>query len=534
MSRVHLITALIALAACSRARRTPDNKIVVVIDSVMTSADSRFAISNNDSKLARLVGSGLTAVDTQSLEPRLDLASALEPAEAMVPVPIRVPVPTKLGDRVVVLPWITVAALPFPAWDITLRADAKFSDGAPVLAADVAYTYRSVLDPKGGSLHHKGFVERYWSVTPTGARTLRMVLKTPLATLRSDLDFAIVSATTGLGSGPYALRELDTQHALLVANPHYYGPRPKIEKLEFKFVRDAAARLLMLVGGSADLLQNGVRLDLVDEIKTRPRVHLDSAPSVLLTFLMMNNDDPLLKDRRVREAIALAIDRGAVVQAKFGGRAQLATGLLAPQHWAYAKELAIRTRDLARAKQLLDEAGYRDPDGDGPRPRMALTYKTSSDAFRMSIARLLAAQLADVGIEVEVRAFEFATFFADVKKGIYQLASMQTAEITEPDYYHFYFHSTRVPDKLNPDGGNRWRYRNPELDRIVDAGRREIDRTKRIALYHEAQRIVYRDLPIIPLWHEDNVVLTNVELSGYALTPNARYIGLVNVTKAAR
>lgn len=535
MSRVQAITALfaalIALVACSRPSRTPDDKIVVVIDGVMTTADSRFAIGSYDSKLTRLVGAGITAVDTPTLEPRLDLAARMDRTEVVVPLPVVTPLPVRIGDTVAIARAVTVVPAVFPAWDITLREDAKFSDGSPVLAEDVAYTYESVLDPAGGSLHHKGFRERYWSVAATGPRTVRMLLKQPLATLMSDLDFAIVSKHTGLGAGPYALRELTTAHALLAPNPHYHGPRPKVPRVEFKFVRDAAARLLMLVGGSADLVQNGVRLDLVDEIASRPRVHLEASPSVILTYLMMNNDDPLLRDHRVREAIALAIDRRAIIAAKLGGRARLANGLLPELHWAYAQDLPTRERDVARAKQLLDEAGFPDPDGDGPRPRLSLTYKTSSDAFRIAIARIIAAQLADAGIAVDVRPFEFATVFADIKKGVYQLASMLTAELNEPDYYYFYFHSSRIPDRLNPDGGNRWRYRSAELDRLVEAGRTETDPVKRKALYHDAQHVVWRDLPIIPLWHEDNVVLTNKRLTGYAIAPNARFGGLVNAVK---
>jgi peptide/nickel transport system substrate-binding protein len=530
MSRLHIITALIVVAACSRSRRTPDDKIVVVVDGAMTTADPRFAINNHDSKLTRLVGTGLTAVDTATLEPRLDLATKLEPTEVTIPLPFVTPVPVAIGDQVMIARRVDVVPIVQPAWDITLRPDAKFSDGSPVLGEDVAFTYASVLDPKTSSLHHKGFTERWWSVTATGPHSVRMVLKQPLATLLSDIDFAIVSKRTGLGAGPYVLREIDPAHALLSANPHFYGKRPKTPHLEFKFVRDAAARLLMLVGGSADLLQNAVRLDLVTEIMTRPRVHLESAPSVILTYLMMNNDDPLLKDRRVREAIALAIDRKAIVDAKFGGRARLANGLLPAIHWAYATDLPSRDRDLVRARQLLDEAGFK-PNASGV--RMSLVYKTSSDAFRMSIARIIAAQLGDVGIAVEVRSFEFATFFADIKKGIYQIASMQSAELNEPDYYYFYFHSSRVPDKGNPDGGNRWRYRSPELDDLAVRGRQEIDLAKRKAIYRDAQHVVWRDVPIVPLWHEDNVVLTNIDLQGYTLTPNARYSGLVNAAKTS-
>lgn len=498
-----LVAALTAaLAACSpRDHRTPDDTLVVLFESNMNTSDPRFALSNYDSKLSKLVHSGLTAVDTPTLEPRLELASRVDRIDPVT-------------------------------WEVELRPDIKFSDGAPVRAADVAYTYDSVIGKDSQSLFHRGFAERFKSVDVVSERVVRFHLVEPLATFESDIDFGIISKN-GLGAGPYMKRELTTTHALLTANPYYFGDKPEVPNVEIKFVKDASARLLMLVGGSADLIQNGVRLDLIDEVVARPRVKIDAGPSALLSYVMLNNNDAALGDVRVRQAIALAIDRPALIAAKFSGRAVLATGLIAPGHWAYNADVPHWNRDLARAKQLLDEAGLRDPDGDGPRPRLKLTYKTSADAFRVSIARVIAGQLSDIGIEVEVRAFEFGTFFADIKKGSFQISSMQTSEIGDPDFYFTYFHSSRIPDAKNPDAGNRWRYKNAEVDRLTLEGRRELDRTKRKAIYDQVQRIVATEVPIIPLWHEDNVVLTNVDVSGYTITPNARLGGLRTTTKAA-
>lgn len=495
-----MLIALVMTCACTpNRRRTPDDTLVLAIEAAMSTADPRYAISNWDGKLSKLVHPGLTAVDTVTLEPRLELASKI----------------TAVGPL---------------TWDVEVRSDAKFSDGAQVTAADVAYTYQSMLDPKSDSLFKKGFTERFSHVEPINARVVRFHLREPLATFQTDIDIGIISAA-GKGAGPYVVNELTTTHVVLDASPTYYGTPPRVPHVEIKFVRDASARLLMLVGGSADLIQNGVRLDLLDDVRERPRVHLDTSASVFLTYLMMNNADPMLSDVRVRQAIALAIDRPAVIAAKFGGRAVLATGLLPPGHWAYNGNVDRWNRDLPRAKQLLDAAGFRDPDGAGPRMRMKLTYKTSSDAFRVSVARVIAAQLAEVGIDVDLKPFEFATFFSDVKKGIYQLASMQTSEITEPDFYFMYFNSSRIPSKDNPDGGNRWRYASPEVDRLTAAGRHELDRAKRVQIYADVQRHVAADVPIVPLWHEDNVVLTNVDVQGYTISPNARLAGLVTAWK---
>jgi peptide/nickel transport system substrate-binding protein len=501
-----VVAAAVLLACEPRTRRTPDDTVVVVIEAAMNTADPRAQVSSYDGKLSHMVASGLTAVDTPDMTPRLELAARIE----------------QVDDRTI---------------DVTLRDDARFSDGSPVTAADVAGTYMTVLDPASTSGSHKMLSDRMYSVEALGPRLARFHLKAPLATFYSDVDYGIVSFHDGppasdrvIGAGPYRLRALTSTEALLEPNPYYFAGPPH-HAVEIKFVRDAAARLLMLVGGSADLIQNAVRLDLVDAVRGRLRVRVQNDRSDVLTYLMMNNEHEVLSDRRVRQAIALAIDRPAIIAAKFDGLAVLATGLLPPQHWAYTADVPRYDHDLARARQLLDEAGRRDPDGDGPAPRFKLRYKTSADAFRVAVARVIAAQLAEVGIAVEVQSFEFATFFADVKRGAYELASMQTTDITEPDFYFMYFHSSWIPSLATPDGFNRWRYRSPEVDRLTLAGREELDRDKRKQIYARVQRRVAEDVPIVPLWHEDNVVLSNKDLQGYALTPNARLSGLRSVTK---
>ena len=509
-----LVALVAATTSCEpRTRWTPDDTLVLVIDSAMNTADPRAQLSTYDGRMALLVASGLTAVDTPTIEPRLELAAKVE----------------RQDDRTI---------------DVTLRDDARFSDGSPVTAADVVGTYTTVLDPASTSGSHKALSERFTRVEATSPRVVRFHLKAPLATFMTDIDFGIVSFHGGpppsdrvIGAGPYRLRQLTSTGASLEANPFYFGGAPRVPRVEIKFVRDAAARLTMLAGGSADLIQNAVRLDLVSALirglgrEAGPRVQIQTGHSAVLTYLMMNNDDPVLSDRRVRQAIALAIDRPAIIAAKLDGRAVLATGLLPPQHWAYAGDVPRWDHDPARARRLLDDAGLRDPDGDGPEPRLRLVYKTSADAFRVAVARVIAAQLAEVGIAVEIRSFEFATFFADVKRGAYQLASMQTTDITEPDFYFMYFHSSWIPAPSLPDGFNRWRYRSAAVDRLTLAGRQELDRDRRRQIYAEVQRQVAEDVPIIPLWHEDNVVLSNACVRGYTLTPNARLAGLRNVTK---
>jgi peptide/nickel transport system substrate-binding protein len=510
--RAVLIGCALAAACSPRTRRTPDDTIVIVIPNLIRDLDPRFAITNYDAKLSRLVAPGLTTADTGTMEPVNELASSIE----------------RVGSDY--------------TWDVILKPDLKFSDGSPVTAADVAFSYWTTMDARLGAIHRQSFRERFLWVEPVDRRRVRFHLVQPIATFFSDLDFGIISARaagddlrfdggTVIGAGPYRVVEVGPERALLERNPYYWGQPPPVDRIEVKVVRDQNARALMLVGGSADIVQNSVRLDLVDDIAARGRIHVTSGPSAVLTYLMMNNEHPILSDVRVRRAIAYAIDREAIIDAKFHGRARLSSGLLPPIHWAYEPDVPRYLHDPARAAALLDEAGYPDPDGPGGEPRFRMTYKTSADAFRVAVARILADQLGAVGIDVEVRSFEFGTFFMDIKKGNYELASMQTSAISEPDMAYTYFHSSRVPTPDDLHLHNRWRYRNPELDDLLERGRSAMNRERRVALYGEAQKILARDLPVIPLWHEDNVAVMNVDLTGYQVFPNARFRGLAVADK---
>lgn len=512
-ARLTAIAGLIAATACTpRTRRTPDDTIVMVIPNLIRDLDPRYAITNYDTKLSLLVVPGLMTTDQLSMEPMFDLAESIE----------------RVGDDL--------------TWDVTLKPGLRFSDGSPVTADDVVFTFMSTMAPEMKTLYRESFSQRFASVTALDDRRARFRLVEPVATLFSDLDFGILSRKAAgddgrfedgkvVGAGPYRVLRLSADRALLERNPHYHGQQPEVPRLEAVVVRDQNAQALMLVGGSADLIQNGVRMDLVDDITETARLHATNGPSAILSYLMMNNEHPILSDRRVRQAIAFAIDREAIIDGKFRHRAVLATGLMPPTHWSYSGDVPRYLHDPARAAALLDEAGYPDPDGAGGTPRFRLTYKTSADQFRVAVARIIAEQLGQIGIEVEVRAFEFGTFFMDIKKGNFELSSMQTSPIAEPDMAYTYYHSSRVPTPAEINLHNRWRYRNPELDGLLEAGRRELDRDRRRAIYADVQRILATDLPVVPLWHEDNVAIMNLDLRDFHVLPNARFRGVVTARK---
>ncbi|MCG8420175.1 MAG: ABC transporter substrate-binding protein [Proteobacteria bacterium] len=498
-------------AGCElRPRRTPDDTLVVLMEGKIRSIDPRFTLTSHEVRLSRLVIPGLMTIEQPALEPRPALAESLE----------------QTGEL---------------TWDATLRPGLRFSDGTRVTSRDVVYTFMSTLDPAVGSMHRRGFGDRIERVEAVDEERARFYLTKPIATLFSDLDYGIISARADrergeiIGAGAYRVVEFDSEHrVLLERNPHHDGEPAVMPRIEARTVADANARAIMLVGGAADMTQNGIRPDLLEAIGQRARVRVDSGPGVVLSYLMMHNEDPVLSDVRVRRAIAHAIDRERIIAAKFAGRAALATGMVPPLHWAYEGDVPRYGYDPDRARELLDRAGYRDPDGPGGQPRLRLTYKTSTHQFRLAIARVIAAQLGEIGIAVEVRSFEFGTFFTDIKKGNYQLASMDSAPITEADYLYTYFHSVRIPSEEHPHTHNRWRYRNARIDELVALGRTTFDRRQRMAAYAEVQAILARDLPIIPLWHADNVAVMNIDVTDYEVLASARFGGLKGTRKRAR
>jgi peptide/nickel transport system substrate-binding protein len=185
-------------------------------------------------------------------------------------------------------------------------------------------------------------------------------------------------------------------------------------------------------------------------------------------------------------------------------------------HWARSDDVVRHPFDPTEAKKLLDEAGFRDPDGDGPAMRFALVYKTSQDMEANQRAEMVQQMLRDVGIGVEIRSSEFAVFYEDIQKGNFELYSLRRGGISDPDFYYTIFHSNSVP----PAGQNRGFYANAEVDSMIEAGRATLDRTKRKAAYDRVQRIVSEELPYLSLYHLDNVAVADRTLEGLQLHPS--------------
>jgi peptide/nickel transport system substrate-binding protein len=285
-------------------------------------------------------------------------------------------------------------------------------------------------------------------------------------------------------------------------------------------------RGLELRKGSADMTINDVPPDIVYRLE-EDGLRVTQADGVDYTYIGLNVRDPVLEDKRVRHAIGYAVDRQAIVDHLRRGLARPAVGVLAPVAWAFEPNVHQFTYDRARAMQLLDEAGYRDPDGDGPLPRLRLSLKTSTDEFFRVQAAVIQENLRLVGIEVDVRSYEFATFYDDVLGGNVQMYTLQWVGVTDPDMLRRLYHSSQVP----PTGFNRVYYRNPEVDRLIDLASTALTDEERLKYYRAVQKLVAEDAPYISLWYKTNIAVTRPNITGIRLSAQATFAALKDVKK---
>jgi peptide/nickel transport system substrate-binding protein len=426
-------------------------------------------------------------------------------------------------------PWVAEQwEIPDPlTYIFRLRHDVRFSDGRPLTSSDVKWTLDSIMSgkvrtPKASTYQ---FVDHVDAPDPY---TVIVKLKEPYATLLwnvSDGAFGIVPAKSGddfsqhpVGSGPFRLVSMEQDKEVIVErNPNYWGATPKIPRIRFMVVPDATTQALELRKGSADAAINSLTLDTVVALGRDPNLVTERAPGTIYTYLALNLRDPILKDVHVRQALAYAIDRKPLIDYLWRGMARPASSVLPPEHWAYNPNLPQYPHDPAKARRLLDEAGYRPGPGG---VRFRITMKTSTTESTRLLAAALQQQLREVGVALDIRSFEFATFYSDVVKGAFQVFSLRWIGGNEdPDIFENIFDSASFP----PRRSNRSYYSNAQVDALIAEGRRTVDQDKRRADYFELQRIVAYDLPYINLWYLDNVLVHSKRLSNVRLSPSGNY-----------
>jgi peptide/nickel transport system substrate-binding protein len=374
-------------------------------------------------------------------------------------------------------------------------------------------------------------------VNPLDAYTVEFKLKTPLNSFPINLVMGIVQAGSGganarqpIGTGPYRLAEfIPDDHVSLTAFDRYFAGRPRNDGILLKVIPDDTMRGLELRKGSVDLIVNDLSPDIVWQLQREGRVRVETAPGTDYAYMGLNLNDPILSHVEVRRAIGYAIDREAIVKYLRRGFATTAVGIVPPMSWAFEPNVFDFAHDPAEAERLLDAAGFRDPDGPGPLPRFRLSLKTSTTEVYRIQAAAIQHDLARVGIAVDVRSSEFQTLSADVLRGNFHLYTLQFVGVTDPDILRLVYHSQQVP----PTGLNRVRYRNPDVDRLIEEASAAPDEGDRRQLYAQAQRRIAADVPYVSLWYKTNVAIFQPDIHGVSLSPIADFTFLKDVYRQA-
>jgi peptide/nickel transport system substrate-binding protein len=408
-----------------------------------------------------------------------------------------------------------------------LRGGVRFHDGRLLTASDVQWTIDSmrngtVISPKANA---------YASIQSVEARDEHTVV---LHLKKAD-NFLLTNLSTGaigivpngsgrefwqhpVGTGPFRFvsQQID-QNVLVERNAQSWSVVPRLEQVRFSVVPDAITESLELEKGSADIAVNSLPMDALQELAKRPNLQLAQTIGTQVQYLGFNVRDPLLKDARVRQAIAFAIDRGLIIRTLQHGMAQPAESLLPVSHWAFTDAVDRHDYNPQRAKQLLDAAG-REAASDGV--RFHLTMKTSTDEGTRLLAAVLQQQLAQVGIALDLRSYESATFLSDVRRGAFQMYSLRWIGGNEqPDIFSYAFATA----SFSPAGANRGHYSNAHLDALLDEAAQSNDTQQRRSDYVQAQQILAHDLPAINLWYRDTIVVHNRRLTHIAPTPSGSY-----------
>ncbi len=492
-----------AMLTLSCARRPAADTLVMIIESSPTNLDPRVGLDAFSERIDELIFDALLKRD-EHFNVKPGLAESWE-----IPDPL--------------------------TYVFHLHHGVRFHDGRSLTSRDVKWTFDSLLQGKIRST--KSAVYRYVDrIEAPDDFTVIFRLKEPFAALLWNLSEGAIGIVPygaldeitrrPIGSGPFRFVSAEADKEVIVErNDDYWGERARLARVRFMVVPDTTTRALELRKGSADIAINALTFDMVLTLEHDRGLKVQHGPGSVLAYMAFNCRDPILKDARVRQALAYAIDRRPIIQYLWRNFARPADSVLPPESWAYNPGSLRYEYDPARARELLDAAGYAPVNG----IRFHLTMKTSTEESTRLLAAVLQQQLREVGIALDIRTFEFATFFSDVTKGAFQIYSLRWIGGNEdPDIFEYAFHSS----KFTPQGANRSFYSNPRLDALVDKARTEVDQNTRKHLYAEIQEILARDVPYINLWYNDNILVHSNRVHDLELDASGDYNFLKTATLA--
>jgi peptide/nickel transport system substrate-binding protein len=394
-------------------------------------------------------------------------------------------------------------------WTFHLRKGVTFHDGSPFTADDVVYSYRRIIDQQLANVDKFSAVSGVAAADPA---TVRITVKQPTPNLLTNLGgfkgMAIVQrknvesgqiATHPVGTGPFAFQGQKSGDSItLKANPAYWAGAPRVSGVTFRFISEPSTALSALQAGEIDWTDS-IPPQRVAQLKDDDSLTLAVTPSNDYWYFALNEARPPWNDVRVRQAIAYAIDRSAVVQATSYGTA-VGNQLAIPKGNPWYTPYDTYRHDIDKAKSLLRDAGAA--------PKSLDMLVTSEYPETVTAAQIIADNLAPLGITVNIRTVDFATWLDEQNNGHFDMLMMGWLGNIDPDDFYYAQHHT--------DGtSNAQKFSNGEVDRLLDAGRVETNRNARADDYAKAATIIADEVSYIYLYNPSVIQAWTTGLSGY-------------------
>ena len=443
-----------------------------------------------------------------NLDPRYATDAASERVNRLIYQPL-VDFDAASKPKPVLATWVLISPTQY---QFTLRPNrVPFHHQTALTAHDVKATYDSILALKNSP--HSAEFANITSIKVINVNTVLFELKQADSHFPSKLIIGILPADLiaknhdfahhPIGSGPLKLVSWDNKLVLARVKDN--------QKITLTEVKDPTVRVLKMLRGEADLIQGDLPPELVKHLQNQPKIKVKTAVGANFSYLGLNMQDATLQNLKVRQAIAYAIDREAIIRQVMVQHTRVASAILPPEHYTNAANNALQhyVYNPALSKKLLTEAGIKLP--------LKLVYKTSTDAQRLRFATILQAQMAKAGIDLQIKSLDWGTFFADVKQGNFQLFGLTWVGIKTPEIYAKAFGSTNFP----PNGFNRGRYADKTLDSLLASEN-----------WPAATARIHQQLPYIPLWYEGQFAAMGNNISHYSPKPDGNWDDLVNIEKS--
>jgi peptide/nickel transport system substrate-binding protein len=427
-----------------------------------------------------------------------------------------------------------------------------WGDGTPVTTKDVAFTIEVGKHPQSGVASSESYrrivkfvahddrrftmtVDRVTfdynatDLTLLPAHIERPIFEANPAEYRNKTAYDTQPTNPGLGFGPYRIVELvPGNRIVLEQNPTWTGDKPHFKRLVVKIIESTAALEANLLSGNVDYVMGELGLSLDQAIAFEKR-HKDKynvvfKPALIYEHIDVMLDNPLLKDRRVRQALLLAIDRKAISDKLFEGKQPVAESDISPLDPMYSKTARKYGYDPAAAKKLLDEAGFGEirngvrTNAQGERFSIELAT-TAGNRVRELVAQVIQSQLKQVGIEVRIKAEPMRIFSEALNRRKFSGLAMYAWVQRPQGVPRTTLHSQEIPSAENGWSGQNYPgYANPEMDKALDSAERELDDDKRRGFFADIQRLYMDDLPVLPLFFRVDPFVLPKQLKGVTPT----------------